>query len=84
MGRYSYAPVGMTLRWLFGRGIDGPEGARRGMRVLLAEPTRIGRSIMERLLAEEGYTLIPMATAEDALAALHPDNSDRVRNDFRP
>jgi len=43
------------------------------MRVLLAEPTRIGRAIVANMLAEEGYTLIPVDSAEAALEALRQD-----------
>lgn len=43
------------------------------MRVLLAEPTRIGRTIVSGMLAQEGYTLIPVDSAEAALEALQSD-----------
>lgn len=40
------------------------------MRILLAEPTRIGRAIVASMLREEGYTVVPCETAEAALEML--------------
>lgn len=41
------------------------------MNVLLAEPTRIGRSIMTRMLEDEGYRVTAVDSAETALRVLN-------------
>lgn len=45
------------------------------MRILLAEPSRIGRSIVSQMLQDDGHTIIGCPTAEQALSMLEADPS---------
>lgn len=48
------------------------------MRVLLAEPTRIGRTIMAGMLAEAGYDVVAVESVEAALSVMEADEAVEI------
>jgi diguanylate cyclase (GGDEF)-like protein len=48
------------------------------MRILLAEPSRIGRAIVEAMLAEDGHDVVSCETAEQALQIVTTDERIEV------
>jgi DNA-binding NtrC family response regulator len=52
-------------------------------RLLLVEDEAISRFQLSQFLTEEGYTVIPLATGEEALKILKTESFDVVITDFK-
>jgi CheY-like chemotaxis protein len=52
-------------------------------RLLLVEDESISRLQLSEFLTEEGYTVVALASGEEALKLLHTENFDAVLTDFK-
>jgi CheY-like chemotaxis protein len=56
---------------------------RRGLRVLLVEDSAINRTLVDRLLAKRGHTVLAVTNGRDALAALETQTFDLLVMDVQ-